>query len=163
MAKPGPKPKPHLEVVREGNPGKRKRREGLKLDPAAPAEPDWREWFPVENELNELAIDDCRTAWKIIVGELDAAGALSEIDFLVLSDACVCWAMTLWCQRDIALNSIWTMGERGAQKNPSVTAANQFRTQLKFYVAELGLAPSSRSRLVGREQAGGDDEDPFDA
>lgn len=46
MAKPGPAPRPSLEVVREGNPGKRAIQEGVKLTPEAPAEPAWQETFP---------------------------------------------------------------------------------------------------------------------
>ncbi len=46
MAKPGPARRPSLEVVREGNPGKRPVREGVQLAPGAPREPNWQEWFP---------------------------------------------------------------------------------------------------------------------
>lgn len=47
MSKPGPKPRPALQVVREGNPGKRPVPEGVKLPPVeALPEPDWSELFP---------------------------------------------------------------------------------------------------------------------
>jgi len=46
MAVPGRKPKPALQVVREGNPGKRPVREGVKLPPADLVAPDWGEFFP---------------------------------------------------------------------------------------------------------------------
>lgn len=47
MAKPGPKPRPPLQVVREGNPGKRAVLEGVKLPPVEGlSEPDWMAWFP---------------------------------------------------------------------------------------------------------------------
>lgn len=49
MATPGPRRRPALEVVREGNPGKRSSHDlfgGVKLDPQAPPEPDWQQWFP---------------------------------------------------------------------------------------------------------------------
>ncbi|MEU8525265.1 phage terminase small subunit P27 family [Streptomyces sp. NPDC048629] len=47
MAVPGRKPKPALQVVREGNPGKRPVREGVKLPPAELVAPDWGSFFPV--------------------------------------------------------------------------------------------------------------------
>lgn len=47
MGKPGPKPKPSLQVVREGNPGHRPVREGVKVPRTPPAEPDWEGIFPV--------------------------------------------------------------------------------------------------------------------
>ncbi|MEU3125821.1 MULTISPECIES: phage terminase small subunit P27 family [Streptomyces] len=43
---PGRKPKPALQVVREGNPGKRPVREGVKLPPAELTAPDWNAFFP---------------------------------------------------------------------------------------------------------------------
>lgn len=46
MGKPGPAKRPALEVVREGNPGKRPVQEGVQLAPEAPAEPAWQETFP---------------------------------------------------------------------------------------------------------------------
>jgi phage terminase small subunit len=49
MAKPGPKPAPNLQVVREGNPQNRpkeKLEQGLKLPPAELVEPDWARLLP---------------------------------------------------------------------------------------------------------------------
>lgn len=46
MTVPGRKPKPALQVVREGNPGKRPVREGVKLPPAELTAPDWNAFFP---------------------------------------------------------------------------------------------------------------------
>lgn len=47
MAKPGRKPKPALQVVREGNPGHRPVRQGVKIAPLNElAEPKWPETFP---------------------------------------------------------------------------------------------------------------------
>ncbi|MFH9011221.1 P27 family phage terminase small subunit [Streptomyces sp. NPDC017943] len=46
MAVPGRKPKPALQVVREGNPGHRPVREGSRVPPSELAEPDWTEYFP---------------------------------------------------------------------------------------------------------------------
>lgn len=46
MAVPGRKPKPPLQVVREGNPGHRPVRETAKLPPAELIEPSWSALFP---------------------------------------------------------------------------------------------------------------------
>jgi P27 family predicted phage terminase small subunit len=45
--------------------------------------------------------------------------------------------------------------------NPAVNAAAKYRQQLKTYVAELGLSPSSRTRLEGKGPDG-EEESPFD-
>ncbi len=174
MAKPGTKPRSHLQVVREGNPGKRTPRESLKLEPAELEEPDWHEWWPVVKpagrrksdhppatiDRHDRARSVAANAWHLVVEQLEPRGVLADIDELVLTDLAICVARIDECERDISENGIWTQGERGAQKNPSTTAANQYRSQLKFYVAELGLSPSSRERLTG----GGDgDEGEGDA
>lgn len=55
MSKPGPKPKPNLQVVREGNPqnrSKEKLERGLLLPPAALEEPDWAAWFPSSSAVS---------------------------------------------------------------------------------------------------------------
>ncbi|MFM9473966.1 phage terminase small subunit P27 family [Streptomyces scabiei] len=46
MAVPGRKPKPALQVVREGNPGHRPVREGATVPPAEVVEPEWTAFFP---------------------------------------------------------------------------------------------------------------------
>ena len=165
MAVSGPKPKPHLQVVREGNPGRRPPKEGLKLAPGAPAEPDWRDWFGVTRgkaaDDNRRARADARAAWFVIVPQLDIHGILASIDLGVLADTCVCWARIRQCERDVSRNGLSTWGTRGEVANPAVNAAAKYRQQWKFYVAELGLSPSSRTRLEGREAAG-DDDNPFD-
>lgn len=46
MAVPGRKPKPPLQVVREGNPGHRPVKEGASVPPSDVIEPDWAAFFP---------------------------------------------------------------------------------------------------------------------
>lgn len=46
MPVPGRRPKPALQVVREGNPGHRPVREGAKLPPSELLEPSWPSFFP---------------------------------------------------------------------------------------------------------------------
>lgn len=49
MARPGPAPRPPLQVVREGNPSKRPVREGVKMPLVEHlAEPEWLDLFPDE-------------------------------------------------------------------------------------------------------------------
>lgn len=46
MAVPGPAPRPPLTVVREGNPGRRPVKPGVRLPPVELKEPDWEQTFP---------------------------------------------------------------------------------------------------------------------
>lgn len=155
---PGPKPRPPLHAVREGNPGHRPIREGMKLDPEAPAEPDWTQHFPKGSRTPGTTVrarNVARRAWRRIVPILDAQGLISTVDLTILADLCICEARIDQCERDITRRGVSIVGDKGQGypvKNHSITAAAQYRTQLRFLVAELGLTPSSRGRL---ETAGG--------
>lgn len=218
MAKPGPARRPNLQVVREGNPGKRSAAElegGLRLPPGAPEEPDWRQWFPavrvptrkqleaahpldeiegkpdlvkIDNDLKRLALaeahqrylmrrdkevaersrkanqrarDVARDEWRRIVPPLDAVGLLTSIDRETLIDYVLVVAHIDMCVRDLSENGLWAYGERGAVKNPASTQLNQLRTQLKFYIGELGLSPVARNN-VNAPEADDDGDSPFD-
>lgn len=195
MGRPGPAPRPALQVVREGNPGKRPIREGVKLPPAELAEPAWEQTFPRvvvgaapkpldpeaterEQDRHEKAVEGyearllrqreatrarliARREWRRSIPVLEKTAGLSVVDQAVLHDLCICVARIDQCERDISRNGIWVPGERGAQKNPSTTAAAAYRQQLKTYVGELGLSPSSRTRLTPPEDDS-DGDDVFD-
>lgn len=107
---------------------------------------------------NRRARKVARDEWRRIVPLLHNAGLLTDLDSAVLTDYCRVWAELDACVRDIAVNGRWQRGERGAQKNPSTTVANQLRAQLKHYLGELGLTPPARDRLttVSGDTAGDD-------
>jgi P27 family predicted phage terminase small subunit len=196
MAVPGRKPKPPLQVVREGNPGRRPVREGVKLPPAALVEPDWSTFFPAsrlpakpraprgadDEELKEyrrevqvwqrlkLAQEAAQFGrevasreWARVVPVLQMMAGLTGVDRSTAVDYCVCVARLEWCERQLSIEGLVTMGQRGPCRNPLTTIASQYRTQLKAYIGELGLSPSARGRLTPPEGGDdGDDDDPFD-
>jgi P27 family predicted phage terminase small subunit len=196
MAVPGRKPKPPLQVVREGNPGKRPVREGVKLPPATLSEPDWSSFFPTsrippkpraprgadDEELKEyrrevqvwqrlkLAQEAAQFGrevagreWQRVVPVLQQMAGLTSVDRSTAVDYCVCVARLEWCERQLSIEGLVTMGQRGPCRNPLTTIASQYRTQLKTYIGELGLSPSARGRLTPPEGGDdGDEDDPFD-
>ncbi|MEU6661249.1 phage terminase small subunit P27 family [Streptomyces sp. NPDC046821] len=196
MAVPGRKPKPPLQVVREGNPGKRPVREGVKLPPAELVEPDWSAFFPKirlpakpraprgadDEELKEYRAevahwqrlklageaavfgnDVAGREWQRVVPVLQQMAGLSAVDRSTAVDYCVCVARLEWCERQLSIEGLVTMGQRGPCRNPLTTIASQYRTQLKAYIGELGLSPSARGRLTPPEGGDdGDEDDPFD-
>jgi P27 family predicted phage terminase small subunit len=169
MGARGPASKPTLQVVREGNPGHKAMDEldrQVVLPPGAPDEPDWRTWFPAMSGRNskdhQLARDLCRAQWRKLVPPLDAAGVLAEVDGQVLVDHCICWARIVLGERVISAEGFSSEGERGTVKNPAVTAVNQYRTQLRYTLVQLGLTPAARSRLTAREGGADGSEDAFD-
>lgn len=195
MAVPGRKPKPPLQVVREGNPGRRPVREGVKLPPAELVEPDWSSFFPAsrlpakpraprgadDEELKEyrrevqvwqrlkLAIEAAEFGrevaareWARVVPVLKMMAGLTAVDRSTAVDYCVCVARLEWCERQLSIEGLVTMGQRGPCRNPLTTIATQYRTQLKAYIGELGLSPSARGRLTPPEGGDDDDDDTFD-
>lgn len=167
MAVSGPKPKPPLQVVREGNPGRRPVREGVKLPPSELAEPDWQDTFPTvrgddrQRAINTRCREVARREWRRVVPVLTHTAGLAAVDTQVVHDYCVCVARIDQCERDISLNGMLIQGERGWMKNGATTVAGQYRQQLARYIGELGLSPSARGRLTPPE-GDDDDDDTFD-
>ncbi|MEU8196351.1 phage terminase small subunit P27 family [Microbispora amethystogenes] len=165
MADPHRK-RPPLQVVREGNPGKRPVQPGVRLPPAELAEPRWLDTFPaVRNKelqaLNRRAREVARREWRRVVPVLRHTAGLAEVDAHLLMDYCVCVARIDQCERSLSAHGLLLLGERGWQKNGATTIVSQYRAQLKTYIRELGLSPSARAGMTPPD--GGDDgEDPFD-
>lgn len=184
MGARGPAPRPKLQILKEGNPT------GMtldhidrqvELDPAAPDEPDWARWFPDLPHLDDEGVtaaalelhDDrqaeaelCRQAaageWERIVPELDGRGYIARVDLTVLADHCVTVARIEAAERDITLRGTWVMSERGAVRNPSISAANQYRAHLRHTMTHLYLTPVARARALAGVPTGDDGTNPFD-
>lgn len=167
MAVSGPKPKPALQVVREGNPSRRPVREGVHVPPGDLAEPDWLETFPAVRgdedlrAVNARCREVARREWRRVVPVLKLTAGLADVDTQTVHDYCVAVARIDQCERDISRRGLLIQGERGWQKNGATTIAGQYRQQLARYIGELGLSPSARGRLTPPE-SGPDDDDVFD-
>jgi P27 family predicted phage terminase small subunit len=163
----GPKPKPHLQVVREGNPSKRPLREGVKLPPAELGEPDWLDTFPTVPDLHQRAANTrarevARREWRRVVPVLEHTAGLAAADAQLLHDYCVCVARIDQCERTLSREGLVQRGERGWQKHSATTIVGQYRTQLRAYIGELGLSPSARTGLKPPKGNDHGDDDPFD-
>lgn len=162
MALPGPRPKPPLQVVREGNPSKKPVREGVRLPPSELVEPDWQETFPTVRgdkalqDVNRRCREVARREWRRVVPVLKFTAGLAEVDTQTVTDYCICVARIDQCEREISRRGLLMQGERGWQKNGATTVVGQYRQQLARYIGELGLSPSARGRLTPPE---GDDDD----
>lgn len=118
-----------------------------KLAPRIPSEPRWPSIFEGGGDEARRLGRDARQQWRLVTRELDRHGLLSLVDLALLTDFCVCWARLQSCERVVSREGITVKGERGTQKHPAVTYANQLRQALKGYMTELGLTPYSRSRM----------------
>lgn len=155
MARPGPKPKPALAVVREGNPGKRPVADSVTLPPSALHEPDWADW------LDETVRDDAATLWKQLAPTLARSVGLVGEQQVVLEDYCVTVARIRQGERAISREGMVVPGAMGGTvKNPWTTVLNQYRSHLRSLIGELGLSPASATRITRPESS--DEDDPFD-
>lgn len=135
----GRKPKPtHLKLL-EGNPGHR---------PINGAEPRPAAGLPTcPAHLNPSA----RAEWKRLAAELQAIGILTRIDRSVLAGYCQSWGRWVEAERKLKETPPLLKTPAGyIQLSPWLTIANRERELMLRYMAELGLTPSSRSRLAVR-------------
>jgi len=157
----GRKPKPALAVVREGNPGHRPVQDAVQLPPSALIEPAWSQYFPGPTRPELRARKTAAALWRKVAPTLSRSVGLVGEQQETLVDLCVTWARIEQGERAISMEGVVVAGARGGMvKNPWVTVLNQYRSNFRSLVAELGLTPSSATRLGGR--GGGDDDDEDD-
>src|SRR5262245_33575233 len=143
---PGRKPKPtHLKLL-QGNPGKR----ALNANEPRP---------PVEmSEAPEHLTDVAKVEWKRMGERLLRLGLLTVIDGAAFSAYCTIYAR--WVEAEQALKktgSVVRSPNGYPILSPYYTIANQSLQQMRAYMTEFGMTPSSRSRI---SLAGAEDNDP---
>ncbi|MFD7081647.1 phage terminase small subunit P27 family [Streptomyces sp. NPDC059918] len=157
------RPKPALQVMREGNPSKKAIREGVVIPRAVLMEPDWSAVFrssksaSVEAEnvrCREMASEE----WRRIVPILEVSAGIGEVDHSTVKDLCVCVARIDQCERELSERGLMVTAERGTVKNGAATIAGQYRSQLARYIRELGLSPSARTAITAPQPYDSDDD-----
>jgi P27 family predicted phage terminase small subunit len=157
MATPGRKPKPSLQVVKEGNPGKRPVKDSAKLPPSALIEPDWADLLPSDDAVAATA----GRMWKRNAPTLARSVGLVGEQQEVLVDYCITWARIEQGERALSREGMVIPGAMGGLvKNPWTTVLNQYRSHLRSLIGELGLSPASATRITRPESS--NEDDPFD-
>jgi P27 family predicted phage terminase small subunit len=160
VAVQGRKPKPALQVVKEGNPGKRPVRDSVKLPPSALREPDWSSLLQGDDPEVEHARGVASELWMRVAPTLARSVGLVGEQQETLIDYCVTYARIVQGERALSREGVVVHTERGQVKNAWTTILNQYRPHFRSLVGELGLSPSAATRLSRPD--GGDDDDPFD-
>ena len=160
MATAGRKPKPTLQVVREGNPGKRPVKDSVKFSPSDLNEPDWPSVFPGGSGDELRCRETAGALWRKLAPTLSRSVGLVGEQQESLVDYCVTWARIEQGERALSLEGMIVMTERGQVKNAWTTILNAYRSHLRSLIGELGLSPSAATRLGGK--ATDDEYDPFD-
>ena len=141
----GPKPKPTAVKRMEGNPGKRALNE-FEPEPIAD-DVDCPEWLDA----------DARAEWSRVYQRLVSCRILTPLDMAILADYCQSYAQMVRAETNIQkYGDIIKTPSGYVQQAPHVGIYNQASKRMKQAAAELGLTPSSRTRIQVRD--GGGDE-----
>ena len=139
----GRKPTPTKLKVLKGNPGKRK----INKDEPEPAA---RLPEPPEH-LNDMA----RAEWQRTGGLLLKMGLMTELDVAAL--AAYCMAYSHWVIAEAALqeHGMLIMNPQGQPvRSPYWGVATKSMDQMRSFLSEFGMSPSSRSVVSATEKAG---------
>lgn len=149
MGRRGPAPEPTALKILKGNPGKR---------PLNTDEPVVESSIPnPPAELSTAALAE----WDRISVELFNAGLLSNIDLAGLAAYCSIYARWIEAEKHIQTTGMIIASPNGYPLvSPYLSIVNKCLQQMRGYLQEFGLSPSSRSRIKSSKagEAGGDDE-----
>ena len=132
----GRKPKPSGMKRRAGNPGRRP------LNDREPQLP--RAIPPCPRNLSA----DAKRHWKQLAIQLWNAGIITEIDQSILAALCAEWAIWLKAKAQLSRHGLVALTAGGSYKpSPYIVISNQAMANILRILAELGMTPSSRSRV----------------
>jgi P27 family predicted phage terminase small subunit len=140
---PSPRPQPTALKVLRGNPGKRR------LNHAEPIHP------PLSTDCPPELVDPvARAEWDRIAPQLIACGQVMTVDRATLVGYCLKYAQWQALEREGAQHPFIVRSPNGYPlPNPALCMANKaFNLMLKAAI-ELGITPSSRSRVMAQPPA----------
>ncbi len=133
----GRRPKPTRLKLLQGNPGKR---------PLNRGEPKPRASVPTcPTQLSPAA----KREWNRVAKELAALGLLTRIDRAALAAYCEAWATWLDAIEKVQRHGpVVKAPDSGfPMQSPYLSVANQAQKQMRAYLVEFGMTPSSRTRI----------------
>ena len=137
----GRKPKPTMLRMLQGNPGKRAlNHEEPVYGPGAPDKPEFLDAYASEE-------------WDRITGMLVSARVITKGDVGILVVACDAYSQLRQCQKflkekgSLSYDASSINGGTNYKPYPEASQRNMARRQYQSALAELGLGPSSRSKV----------------
>ena len=95
---------------------------------------------------NDIAAEE----WKRICEELLSVGLITALDRGAIAAYCIAYAR--WCKAECEIGELTTTTEKSVIVNPLVTVANQAMEQMRKFLIEFGMTPSSRTKVRAVEQ-----------
>lgn len=131
----GRKPKPTALKVLAGNPGKRR----------LPTEPELSRAIP---RCPKHLCGEARREWRRVAGELYEAGLLTRVDRAALAAYCQAWAHWVEAEAKVReLGAVVKTQSGGLAQNPWLGVANRAMDEMRRFLVEFGMTPSSRARV----------------
>jgi len=161
MGRRGPAPKPTAIKILEGNPGKQKLNHNEPKPPTIIAIP----------KPPSRLLKDAKTEWRRLAPALIAMGVLTDVDLAAFAEMCQNYAYYL-----ITDKKILDLGDRGVyamqttttgyvQQHPLLSLRRQYYDQWRKGLADFGLTPATRSRMIVGDMDGtrvGISDDPME-
>lgn len=137
----GPAPKPTMIKMIQGNPGKRPLNHNEpQPDLSAPECPEY---------LDAVA----RVEWDRLVKILLAMRVLTEADYIALGNLCQAYSTLIDAQKKLSKAGILYKTKSGyIQQSPLLGIVNSQMALINALLRELGLTPSSRTRVSTIEE-----------
>lgn len=148
MATRGRKPLATAEKIRRGNPGRR---------PLNDNEPEVK---AVELKAPDHLDAEAKREWARVAPQLATARITCELDRALLASYCEAWSTYVQACKDVAENGAVLISLKTGQayQGPWVNVRAMAEKQMRACMAELGMTPSSRSRIQAfpaEEEKGG--------
>lgn len=104
-----------------------------------------------------------RKEWKRIASELHRLGLLTDLDLTALAAYCITYSQWGEAVEDLRLNGTIVKGvEGGLKRSLYFDIASQCSKDMRAYLTDFGMTPSSRSRVkVAPKKEEGDEFEKF--
>jgi P27 family predicted phage terminase small subunit len=144
----GRRPKPTELKRLAGNPGKR------------PLNQDEPTFTANAMRCPRHLTDEAKKEWRRVTRELQSAGLLTNVDRAALAAYCQAWANWVEAMQALEKEDKVCVTDKGyAHPNPWVGIANKALEEMRRWMTEFGMTPSSRSRVKVEKPA---EPDPFE-
>ena len=90
--------------------------------------------------------------WRRIVKEIHPLGLLTKLDEAALSAYCVCFTQWIEATEQVQKHGVLIKGQSGLPyQSPDLSIANRAMVEMRKWLIEFGMTPSSRTRVTATE------------